>query len=132
MLKFELNDEQMSKLSEHMQSLSGRSEEVINRTLKQSGAKEMIQAIVGFIPLSKGKGPHAKNSNPIKVTMINLGFELKPKPKFKYLVFPDQGIGRRNQIAQRMFEKGAEQSNDKILNLLIEALIEENNKLGGK
>lgn len=131
MIKFELNDDQLKLLEDHMKQVPGKSEDVINKTLKAKGTKAMIQAIVGFMPTSSLPKTHAKGSNPIKEKMMNLGFELAPKPRFKYLVFPNSGIGLRNKVAQEFFEKGADQANPKIIEMLLEALIKVNQEIGG-
>lgn len=131
MVKFELNDEQAKKLEQAMTTIQTNSEKVVNEVLETKGTKLMIQKIVGFINESPLKKKHAKSSNPLKHTMLNLGFEIKPKPRFGYLVFPNSGIGKRNKKAQKFFERGAESANELILQELLTAIEQEHTRIIG-
>lgn len=134
MVKYSLDDSQAKQLAENMKLVPGKAERLVNETLKAKGMKMMIQEIIRFIPTSNANKRHAKNSNPLKGTMGNLGFVIttkggaaKNKNSFGYLVFPNEGRGPHNYIAQHFFEKGAEASNGKILTEVIKALEEANN-----
>lgn len=131
MVKFELNDEQAKKLEQAMTTIRSNSEKVINEVLETKGTKLMIQKIIDFMPASNRNKQHAKSSNPLKHTMINLGFEVKAKPKFGYLVFPNSGIGQRNKKAQKFFERGAESANELILQELLTAIEQEHTRILG-
>lgn len=131
MVEFKLDDSQLKQLEEHIKRVPEESERVINKVLKSKGSKEMIQAIVGFMPTSTISKSHAKSSNPIKTKFKNLGFDLVPKPKYSYLVFPNSGIGKRNTVQQKFFEKGADKSSNRILEMVTRELIKVN-ELGGK
>ena len=109
-----------------MKEVPGKAEQLVNAALKARGMKLMIQGIVGFMPVGDRNTKHAKTSSPLSGKMDNLGFEIKPKRQFYYLVFPNQGEGPRNPLAKRFFEKGADDSSDKILDEVIKALEEAN------
>lgn len=134
MVKYSLDDQQSQQLASAMKEIPGKAERLVNETLKAKGMKLMIQEIIRFIPTSNSNKRHAKNSNPLKGTMGNLGFVITTKGgaaknlnSFGYLVFPNEGRGPHNPIAQRFFEKGADASNGKILTEVIKALEEANN-----
>lgn len=128
MISFELDHKENERLIKAMEKVPEKAERLANQLLKTYGVPTLIKSIVGFIPISNRDKKHAKNSQPLKHELINLGFTVKAKPRFRYLVFPDQGIGRSNPIAQEFFVKGLESSSDQITNKVIEAL-EEANKL---
>ena len=136
-LKYELDHEQSIKLFDAMAKIPKLSEELANKVLHGEGSKIMMQKIIDFTPVSKVDKKHAKSSKPLKDTLINLGFEIKTKGgaaknknSFGYLVFPNEGRGRSNPIAQRFFEKGREQSNPEIFEQLLNALGEAHSIIG--
>lgn len=136
-IKYELDHEQSMKLFDAMAKIPKLSEELANKVLHGGGSQLMIQKIIDFTPVSKVDKKHAKSSKPLKDTMINLGFEIKTKGgaaknkgSFGYLVFPNEGRGSSNPIAQRFFEKGMEQSNPEIFEQLLAALDEAHNIIG--
>ena len=126
MVKYSLDDHQSQQLANAMKEIPSKAERLVNDTLKAKGMKIMIQGIIGFIPVGKRNTKHAKTSNSLSGKMVNLGFEIKPKKQFYYLVFPNRGEGPRNPAAKLFFEKGADNSSDKILNEVIKALEEAN------
>lgn len=126
MVKYSLDDQQSQQLINAMKEVPGKAEQLVNNALKAKGMKIMIQGIVGFIPVGDRSTKHAKTSNPLSGKMSNLGFEVKPKRQFYYLAFPNKGEGPRNPVAKMFFEKGADDSSDKILNEVIKALQEAN------
>lgn len=118
-----------SKLIEsEMAKVPERSEEAVNNVLKTVGVKEAIQDIIKFIPVSDRNKKHAKNSNPLKSTMQNLGFKITPKGGatrkngFGYLVFPNDGLGKNNPIAQKFFETGGDVASNVIFDAVMKAL----------
>ncbi len=136
-IKYELDHEQSMKLFEAMSKIPKLSEKLANKVLHGEGSKIMMQKIIDFIPVSKVDKKHAKSSKPLKDTLITLGFEIKTKGgaaknknSFGYLVFPNEGRGSSNPIAQRFFEKGIEQSNPEIFEQLLTALDEAHNIIG--
>lgn len=113
-----------------MTRLPGKSEELANKVIHNQGTKEMIQRITGFMPIGVRKNDrHAALSNSLKDSTFNLGFEVYARGgaantnnSFGYLVFPNEGRGKRNPVAQQFFEKGAEKANEKILTDVLQAL----------
>lgn len=88
-------------------------------------------AIIGFMPRSDRTKKHAKDSKPLDQEDINLGFRIfakggaaKNKGSFGYLVFPNEGRGPSNPIAQEFFEQGLESRLDKLTLIVLEALEE--------
>ncbi|QPO27014.1 hypothetical protein [Streptococcus suis] len=119
-----------TKLAEAMAKIPSKSEEVVNRVLLVRGTKEVMQAIIGFMPVSKREKKHAKYSNPLKERMFNLGFDIVAKGgaamnkgSFGYLVFPNEGRGTHNPIAQAFFERGLASREEIILDYVIDELV---------
>ncbi|HEM3508247.1 TPA: hypothetical protein U1B31_002142, partial [Streptococcus suis] len=113
-----------------MAKIPSKSEEVVNRVLLVRGTKEVMQSIIGFMPISKREKRHAKYSNPLKERMFNLGFDIvakggaaKNKGSFGYLVFPNEGRGTHNPIAQAFFERGLASREEIILDYVIDELV---------
>lgn len=138
MVEFKLETNKSEKLAKAMANVADQSEVLVNKVLKLKGTKEMIQSIIGFMPVSNKKGSHAKFSNPLTFRMLNLGFIITTKGgaanrpgSFGYLVFPNEGRGPHNLIAQEFFEKGAESASDQILDDVILALEDAHKNLGG-
>ncbi|SFH68625.1 hypothetical protein [Pisciglobus halotolerans] len=131
MVKFQLNAQESERIEQAMARIPEESERMVNDVLKSKGVKKAIESIVGFMPISDRKKAHAKLSNPLKQNMINLGFEITPKPRFGYLVFPNDGIGRSNPVKQQFFENGLEKVTDSILDDVVLALEEASNKALG-
>lgn len=136
--QYQLDFKSSKRLEDAMKQIPEQSEEIVNRVLKTKGTKQMIQAIISFIPVSKVNKNHAKFSSPLTFQMQNLGFRVftkggaaNIKGSFGYLVFPDEGRGSSNPIAHNFFEKGADSVSDVILDQTIDALIEQSNKILG-
>lgn len=118
------------KLEEVFKNLPDNAEHLINEYFEKEAAKNMMQEIIGLTPVSKKNKRHAKNSDPYKAEMFNLGFRIyakggaaNSKNSFGYLVFPNDGRGPRNHTAQQFFERGAEKAEkDKIIDDLLEIL----------
>ncbi|MED2584574.1 hypothetical protein P4201_30205, partial [Bacillus thuringiensis] len=64
----------------------------------------------------------------------NLTLTLKPKSKYRYLVFPDLGLGTsKKKAAKKFMERGVDKKVDYSIEELNKSLIEEINKtLGGQ
>ncbi|WBX80124.1 hypothetical protein PD280_21400 [Virgibacillus salarius] len=93
-VKFEIDYEEVEKLEQKFKRIPENIENIINSYLHTDASKLATNQIVSLIPLSKKKkGIHAEQSKPLRVKKINLGFEILPKRKFNYLVFPDQALG---------------------------------------
>lgn len=103
-------------------SLIGKAETLTNEYLDRTASKVMMDEIVGLIRIGKRGGPHAKQSNPLRHKMINLGFIVSTKPKFGYLIFPDEGKGPRNPLEQMFMSKGAMKADKTIIEGLTRVL----------
>lgn len=118
------------KLADAMAKIPSRSEEVINRVLKSRGTREVMESIIHFMPVSRRDKEHAKHSEPLKERMINLGFDIVAKGgaankrgSFGYLVFPNEGRGSHNPVAQEFFERGLDAKEDMLLDMLVDELV---------
>lgn len=129
MVRYQLDMASAAEIEAAMKLVPEKAEKLVNQVLHTKGTKEVIQSIIGFIPVSRRNKKHAKFSNPLKNQNFNLGFEVyakggaaKNKNSFGYLVFPDEGRGSHNPVAQMFFERGTDRVNERILNDVIEAL----------
>ena len=131
---YTLNDQQIQQIEDALAKAPRNAEETINETIHLKGAKLIMQNIIGFIPLGardtiKGKRKrHAKTSEPLDQKNFNLGVYIHNKPAFEYLLYPDLGIGKRNQVNQEFFYEGLQASGDTIFQWILEAL---DKNLGG-
>lgn len=117
------------KLLEAMAKVPERSEKLVNDVLRTSGTAAVMNSIIGFMPVSDRKKRHAKHSKPLKAVMFNLGFDIiakggaaSNKNSFGYLVFPNEGRGSHNPVAQLFFERGLERVEDMVLDDVLAAL----------
>lgn len=124
-ISFVLKPEQNEKMAEGLKKTSSTLESKLNEYLHTKGGQHVIQGIIGFMPRSDRKKAHAKERSSLKSRNFNLGFEISPKAPYKYLVFPDQGIGKNNSVAQEFFQKGLGSREDKLFNDVIK-IIDEN------
>lgn len=124
MVKFKIDISKQEKLVQSLEQMPTKSEKIINETLESYGKNKLIDSIKELIPISKRDKKHARESNPFKTEMINLGIDIKFKKDFRYLIFPDLGIGKHNLVSQNFTSKGMDNAHDDILNKLLEKLIE--------
>ncbi len=129
----------LDHLIDNLSKLPKRSEDILNRTIKNRSGQNTIKSIVKDVPISDVKRritqrKHAKSSNPLKVDYINLGFRIRPKPRFDYLKYPDLGIGTSIKNDPKEFmRKGMEAEIPAITEDLNNELLKEIDKtLGGK
>lgn len=131
--RLELDYGSIEELEEKISQLPGNVEEVINTYLHNIGVEKTEQKITPLIPVSdrRGRGMkrHARHSNWSKADKENLGFTVKARGgaankrgSFGYLVFPDQGRGIRNPVAQEFMERGLDQSVSPIVEDLLEEI----------
>lgn len=118
------------KLFEAMQRIPEKSEAIVNNVLRSKGTKEVMQGIVGFMPISNRNKKHAKFSNPLKEQLFNLGFDIvarggaaNKKNSFGYLVFPNEGRGSHNPVAQEFFQKGLSDRESIVLDYIVDELV---------
>ncbi|MBC2106147.1 hypothetical protein [Listeria booriae] len=135
--KFELNFKDSERLENTMKLIPENAERLVNEELHVHGAKKMMQAIIDFMPVSARKKNHARDSNSLKFDKLNLGFRIyakggaaNRKGSYGYLVFPDEGRGSSNPIAQKFFSRGAEKENGAIIDGVIRALEKATNMEG--
>ncbi|MGL9969365.1 hypothetical protein [Enterococcus sp. DIV1420a] len=137
---------EVDKLQEKMIQIPHLSEVVINKTLENKSEPQTTESIKQLFPISKrnpqlpitlesGKRAtvgHIQNADSLKIMHENLGFTVRPKPNWRYIVYPDLGIGNANPLPQEFMRKGMERRIPAITKELEEALQEEVNKyLGG-
>jgi len=133
MAEYFLNFEKSNAIQNEMAKVPDKAEKAVNEVLHTVGAKEAMQQIINFMPMSNRNKKHAKTSNPLKADMMNLGFRVyarggaaKNKGSFGYLVFPNDGIGPHNPFAEKFFEQGGDTASElifkKIMNALEEAI----------
>lgn len=130
MAKFQLDVKQVEQLEQKIGKLKEVGENIVNETLSTFGIRTSIKDITELVPMSsraiknpkKGTTKHAKVSNPLKGIAFNLGFLISSKDEFNYLVFPNEGIGKRNKNAQKFMEGGIKDSTPKIIDELNKVL----------
>lgn len=134
--QYELDFKKSQELEQAMKQIPDKAEKLVNEVLHTKGTKMMIQSIIGFMPVSNRDKNHAKTSNPLITDNFNLGFRTYAKGgaankpgSFGYLVFPDEGRGSSNPIAQEFFQHGANYASDMILSQVLGALEEAHNNL---
>lgn len=131
MTRVQVDFRKSEELSKALLKTSKKVEADLNEYLHTTGAKTVVESIVGFMPRSNRQKKHAKDSNPLKFDKFNLGFEVyakggapNKKGSFGYLVFPDQGIGPHNKVAQEFFRRGLESKENKLFDDLIKIIYE--------
>ncbi|HDR6244496.1 TPA: hypothetical protein QCU24_002217 [Bacillus cereus] len=132
---FSIDSSQFDSLQRNIERLPNVAETIINEDLKSKIAPVMKKSVLGLIPISNRKKAHAKLYKSIKDdTKENLTLTLKPKPKYRYLVFPDLGVGTsKKKMPQKFMERGVEQKVNYSIEELNKSLIEQINKtLGGQ
>ncbi|MGX7108349.1 hypothetical protein [Facklamia miroungae] len=123
MVKFSIEFEDNEELLEAFQKVPNKAEKVTNNFLESKGAPEAMRAIIGLMPVSRVSKRHAKDSSSLKQKMENLGFEIMPKKKFNYLVFPNDGVGSKNLKEQIFFQLGLKQVEGSITIQLTDVLL---------
>ncbi|MBH0159115.1 hypothetical protein IHV10_22350 [Fictibacillus sp. 5RED26] len=127
--KWALDFKDIEILEEKMKQIPGRSEQAINDVLHGEGVNIVVREIQPQIPVSTWKNrvrkkKHARHvTNPQSSKKENLGFTIRPKPKFNYLKYPDLGIGKskRNE-PQHFMNKGLQKASPIIIEKLNDAL----------
>nr|BDD47234.1 hypothetical protein 8 [Bacillaceae bacterium] len=92
-VRFEFDYSEVKILEEKLQKLPGETEKTINDILHKTGVRIVQDKIISRMPVSDKNKKHAKLSNPLRSENFNLGFEIKPKRQFNYLVFPNNALG---------------------------------------
>lgn len=131
MTRVQVDFKHSKEIEKALQKAPKNLEEKINNYLHTKGSKAVMENIIKFIPKSKRNKKHAKDKNPLKIDIFNLGFEVyakggaaNKKGSYGYLVFPDQGIGPHNFVAQEFFRRGLESKEDKLFNDILKIIDE--------
>ena len=117
-VRFELDYSEVEALSEKFRAIPEHVEELLNSYLHFEGVELTKRRITEGMPVSSKKGvlKHAKFSNSLRHKTFNLGFEVMPKPRFNYLVFPDQALGTsKGKSAQKFMHSGLDDSTNNII-----------------
>lgn len=135
MAVFNLEDESVIELHERIKAFPGNSEKVITETLHTEGAEFIKEGIDRLLPRSgrkpwKGKKrAAADNKNSIKLRKTesgNLNVVVGTTSSYHYLYFPDDGTNTTSHVGNQQFMlKGAEDSQDRIMEACIKNLIEQ-------
>ncbi|EJS13410.1 hypothetical protein IKS_03489 [Bacillus cereus VDM062] len=125
-------------LENKLKQIPGKSEQALNRVLHSDDVNLAVESIQPKIPVSTWKGRvrnkrHAKDQKALTNSKLNLGFIIRPTPRFNYLKYPDLGIGNSKKNApKKILERGLQTATPKIserLNTELDKVI--NQTLGG-
>ncbi|PNP90666.1 hypothetical protein BMT55_11620 [Listeria newyorkensis] len=110
-----------------MEQIPNRSETAMNQVIHREGAALIQESILKRLPISKTHGrnrqkKHAKTSQPFQVVASHLAVEIKPKARFRYLVFPNKGLGNKNKNPQEFMEYGVADATPAIVEKLNQAI----------
>lgn len=125
-------------LERKMKKIPSKSEQTLNKVLHTDGVNLAVESIQPKIPVSTWKGrvrnkKHAKDQRALTNSKLNLGFMIRPTPRFNYLKYPDLGIGNsKKNTPRKILERGLQTATPKIserLNTELDKVI--NQTLGG-
>lgn len=135
-VKFELDFESFEEIRNRIGAIGSDIETELNQILKDEGKKTIEPSITNLIPVSryskgsKKRGPHAKESRWSKQELGNLEITIKAKGgaankpgSFGYLVFPNEGRGPRNHVAQHFMESGRDLAIPELVEITQQKLI---------
>lgn len=114
-MKMELDASEMEQFRERISQLGDDAERTVNEVLHGDGAELVKKDLTVYLPVSKKSKAHAKTSNPWTTKPLNLGLDITTKSKFGYLIFPDEGRGKRNPVEQDFTGKGLKSSQTKLV-----------------
>lgn len=125
----------LTRLHDRIRQFPSRAEKAVNKAMHSEGIKVVTEEMTNLIPVSKRKKKHAKDSRWYKHETGNLEFVVKSrggaankKGSFGYLVFPDEGRGTKNPVAQDFSGRSLQKSIPKVLQKIhgaLDQLIEE-------
>ncbi|MED1539464.1 MULTISPECIES: hypothetical protein [Bacillus] len=110
----------IEKLENKLKQIPNKSEQALNKVLHNDGVNLALESIQPQIPISTWKGRvrnkrHARNEKALTNSKMNLGFTIRPTPRFNYLKYPDLGIGRSaKNTPQKILERGLQTATPKI------------------
>lgn len=121
---FSLEDKEMQKLAESIQSYPDYAGQVINDVLWNKGGALIQEGIMPLLPTSgrtwRGKKPAAKTAAPFTQENASLSVTVKTKNGYHYLYFPDDGSNTRKHAGNQQFMLGgAEAKQGEIIDLCI-------------
>lgn len=133
-MKVTLDITQVEGIADKLEQIESPAD-IITRVFHDYGVEKVKAEITKLLPVSgrhwKGKASAAKVSQPFKAIEGNAYFEVLTRTKYNYLYYPDDGSNtRRHQGNQRFMQRGAENSQQDIIDRVIEEIIreiEENN-----
>lgn len=107
---------------------SAVAERLINDYLHTEGGDIIKENVQKILPVSgrtwKGKRPAASQTDPFTKKEENLAVIVKTKGTYHYLYFPDDGANtEHHQGNQQFMFKGAQESEDKVVNEVIDKLV---------
>lgn len=115
-VRFEFDYKQLRELEKKLEKIPSYAERTINDVLHKTGVQIVTENIISRMGVSDKKKKHAKYSKPLTSQNFNLGFEIKPKKPYNYLVFPNNALGTSvGNRAQEFMETGLELSTDDII-----------------
>ncbi|WP_241559391.1 hypothetical protein [Lysinibacillus halotolerans] len=131
-IKYEFDYREFKEIAEKMKNFGRSMEREINTILKKDGEEILAPEITQLIKTSdKEKGVHANRTKWYKAEFGNLEITIKAKGgaankpgSFGYLVFPDEGRGPSNHVAQKFFERGVNKGLPKLTDITQNKLID--------
>ncbi|MED2647905.1 hypothetical protein P4213_29790, partial [Bacillus thuringiensis] len=111
---FSVDASKFESLQRNIERLPNVAEKIINEDLKSRIAPVMKKSVLGLMPISNRKKAHSKLYQSINDdNKENLTLTLKPKSKYRYLVFPDLGLGTsKKKAAKKFMERGVDKKVD--------------------
>ena len=130
MALFKLDAAEFNRLAEQIKEYQGDAENVINEVLWGEGGQRINEAIIELLPRSgrtwSGKKKAAKDAAPFTQKNDNLSVTIRTKSSYNYLYFPDDGsTTKKHEGNQQFMFRGAENEQERIIDLCIAKLINE-------
>lgn len=124
---FSLKDEDVERVRKAIKRVGYTSEEVINNYLHNVAGEKISKSITRFIPVSKRKKVHAKDSKWSEQKNHNMAVTISNKTtgkkSFYYLYYVATGTGTSKRNGKNDFmKKGMDKEYNNIVNGLIEEL----------
>lgn len=122
---FSINDDDIDKLIQAIQSYEDDAEEAIGDYLENKVPKIVKPSIQNLIPVSDRRKKHARNSAPFTEDMDGkLSVYIHTKYQWHYLYFPDEGEGTsKGQSPHDFMLQGVENQYDTLINGILDSLM---------
>lgn len=131
MTRMEVDFSNSEEFLEALKKAPNVTEASLNDFLRKKGTKKVKTSIYDRMPRSDSRKVHARDVTSLTHRMGHLGFVVRAKGgaansknSFGYLVFPNEGIGQNNRIAQKFFETGLEAADEPLRNELLDVIVE--------